>query len=1232
MTPDAPSNLTNLADHRSRLLIREGLDETVVVEAAAGTGKTTELVWRILNVLARGRARIEQIVAVTFTEKAAGELKLRLRKELESERQRSVDRAAQANLDDAIQRLEEAHVSTIHGFCADLLRERPVEAGIDPLFEVVTEPRAIRLFDDAFRGWLHEQLEHPPEGVRRALRRSTWSRDGAERDDGPTERLRRAARELSEWRDFDGAWRRHPFDRDARLREVLTGLHALAALTDCAASKRDSLYLGTRAVRELSQDLLAAERVEAHGTVGTVDLDRIEARVIDLAQNRDVRRARRGRELAYGPAVSRGTVWAAFEAAMALLDEFQRAADCDLAALLHEELRDVTVRYERLKQRAGALDFVDLLLRARDLLVEHAGVRRAFQTRFTHIFVDEFQDTDPLQAEILLLLAAGDPSERDWRRVAPVPGKLFIVGDPKQAIYRFRRADVQTYQEVCDLLEARGATRAFLHTSFRATPAIQRTVNAAFSPLMTGDRETLQAQYVALSQYRLDPPDQPSVVVLPVPEPYGQRRVAGYAIEKSLPDAVGAFVHWLVTGSKWLVTERTTRDELPISVPVEPRHICILFRRFLHYGDDVTRPYVEALESRGVPHLLVGGKSFHGREEVETMRAALAAIEWPDDELSVFATLRGALFAIGDETLLEYRLGQPNRRLHPFHVSDSVPSHLQPIVDALRLLRRLHAARNYRPVADTITQLLDATRAHVAFVLRTAGEQALANVLHVAELARQYEMNGGISFRGFVEELHAQADGGQAAEAPILEEGSDGVRLMTVHKAKGLEFPVVILADMTAKLNNDRADRLIDRARNACYLRLGRWTPIELALDEPREIARDEAEGVRVAYVAATRARDLLVVPGVGDVAWEGGWTSPLNGAIYPEHQQRRKPGVAPGCPRFKTDSVWRRPDNDPWTSATVCPGSHLFTASGGDAGGETYSIVWWDPNDRPDFRLGVEAAHGIRRETLIAKDVPGVAVDDGLREYQKWRANRDDAIAKGSVPSLTVQTVTEWAATAFDGVAPAGSEVDPRSAGPPDLPVQPGLFDDSGSAPDSPHGRAVVTRDGELRLRSGRGSGDNVTIVDARGPDRPGGARFGELVHALLATAPLDAARAQIDDLAAVRGRMLSAPAEEVAAACDTVARVLAHDLIGRARAAAARGAYRRETPVTCTLDDGTLVEGIVDLAFEEDAGWTVVDYKTDREIAASGEERYCRQIALYATAIAQATGAPASGVLVRI
>jgi ATP-dependent exoDNAse (exonuclease V) beta subunit len=1187
----------NLRDQADRQLIREGLDETVIVEAAAGTGKTTELVARILNVLKHGRARIDQIVAVTFTEKAAGELKLRIRKELEGARQRSSDAAVQANLTDAIARLEEAHVSTIHGFCADLLRERPVEAGIDPLFEVLTEARANRIFDEAFQTWLHDQLENPPEGVRRALRRSVWSRDGRDDDDGPVDRIRRAGRELAEWRDFDGVWRRDEFDRDAMLQRAIAQVHQLAALTADPISTRDPLFLDTAPVRELSHDVQTAMRFDAG------DPDGWEARVIDLAQNRNLRRARRGRDRMFSAAVTRDAVWTAFEALLTELDTFQHAADCDLAALLHVELRDVVGGYEQLKQAAGALDFVDLLLRARDLLTRHARVRRAFQSRFTHIFVDEFQDTDPLQAEILLLLSADDPAEGDWRRITPRPGKLFIVGDPKQAIYRFRRADVETYREVCELLEARGARRAYLHTSFRATPSIQRAVNAAFAPLMTGDRQTLQAEYVALSQYRDDRPGQPAVVALPVPEPYGQRRIAGYAIERSQPDGIGAFVHWLVNASGWTVTERTAGDELPMAIPIRPRHVCILFRRFLHFGDDVTRDYVDALEARGVPHLLVGGKSFHGREEVETIRAALAAIEWPDDELSVFATLRGALFAIDDETLLEYR--HHHKGFHPFRVPDETPPSLRPIAQALRLLRGLHSGRNYRPVADTITQLLNATRAHVGFVLRAAGEQALANVLHVAELARQYEANGGMSFRGFVEELRDQAEGGQAAEAPILEEGSDGVRLMTVHKAKGLEFPVVILADMTAKLRSERADRLIDRERNVCYLRLGRWTPIELATHEAREIARDEAEGIRVAYVAATRARDLLVVPVVGDAAWEGGWTSPLNGAVYPAPAARRAAAPSPGCPAFTKDSVGRRPDDEPSNPATVCPGEHVL------GGGEPYSATWWDPHA---LTLGVEPAIGIRRESLIVKDVPDAVVAEGLREYDQWRTRREQAIAKGSIASLSVRTATEWAsADAADAIA------DASTAAP--AVVQRGLFEEVTVAPPS----------APKPVSSGYGE-EHVAVIDARGGERPGGARFGELVHAMLAATPLDAAPAAIEAMADVHGRILSAPPEEIAAAVDAVRRVLGHEVLHAARQADARHACRRETPITCTLGDGTMIEGIVDLAFEDGGRWTVVDYKTDRELASLGEDRYRRQVALYASAIAQATNQPARGVLVRV
>ena len=266
---------------------------------------------------------------------------------------------------------------------------------------------------------------------------------------------------------------------------------------------------------------------------------------------------------------------------------------------------------------------------------------------------------------------------------------------------------------------------------------------------------------------------------------------------------------------------------------------------------------------------------------METIRTALTAVEWPDDELSVFATLRGALFSIGDEELMEFR--HRFHRLHPFRLPPEPPAeHLTPVCDALELLGKLHRRRNRFPVADTINMLLASTRAHAGFALRPSGEQALANVLHVAEQARGYERSGGISFRGFIEQLMQDAASGRASEAPILEEGSDGVRIMTVHKAKGLEFPVVVLADITANLTMSTASRVIDPRRGLCAVRIAGWSPKELLDNEPAELERDAAEGVRLSYVAATRARDLLVVPAVADGPFKIGWVSPLNQAIYP--------------------------------------------------------------------------------------------------------------------------------------------------------------------------------------------------------------------------------------------------------------------------------------------------------------------------------------------------------------
>ena len=1189
---------STLADQHARDAIAGALDETLVVEAAAGTGKTTELVRRILRILSTGRAKVRSIVAVTFTEKAAGELKLRLREALEKERTRAAadggDDEVKRLLDEALGELEEAHVSTIHGFCAELLRERPVEARVDPLFTVLTESQAERLFDEAFGSWIQAQLGDPPEGVRRALRRSVWSGFArtAARQDGPIDRLRRAAWELAQWRDFTAPWTRRSFEREREIDRLIEALHALAALSDSPSYARDNLFVDTAPVRHLSQE------IALHQSFDHQDYDGWEARLVDLSRDRNFSKARHGRGPGYRQGVTRAAVIGQMEQFRAHLDQFRMDADADLAALLQRELVAAVQQYEQLKARAGALDFLDLLLKARDLVKGDAAVRRGFQSRFTHIFVDEFQDTDPLQAEILLLLAASDPESTDWRTVTPFPGRIFIVGDPKQSIYRFRRADVGIYRDVCARLEQCGAKRLQLTTSFRSVPGIQAAVNAAFEPLMTGDAFTLQAEYVPLSPFREATKRQPSVIALPVPQPYGTRNISAVAIEKSLPDATAAFIDWLITESRWTVTERT--GEKPVAIAA--RHVCILFRRFISFGEDVTMPYVQALEAHSVKHVLVGGKTFHDREEVEAIRAALAAIEWPDDELSVFATLRGTFFAIGDEELLDWK-----RRFgafHPFRTrfAEPVPDHLQPVVSALTLIQRLHKRRNYIPVADTIHRLLNTTRAHVGLVLRTAGEQALANVLHVAELARQYEAGGGISFRGFVDELRVAAETAQAAEAPILEEGSDGVRMMTVHKAKGLEFPVVVLADLTCKLSRAEAGRWIDPAANLCALKIGGWAPSDLLLHDAEEAARDRAESERLAYVAATRARDLLVVPAIGDGPYEGGWLDPLTTAIYPPEPMRRSPGRADGCPAVRSkDSVLNRPEGDPARPTTVAPGAydiprstehahehaHVAPSTGHAARStstphlapRTSHVVWWDPSL---LQLNASSSFGLRRDDLIVKDGDMFAVEERLAAYEKWRADRAWLVEQGSVATMQVQTATAWAGEA------ARAGVDEAIAASADISI--------------------------------------VQIAGAEG--RPRGARFGALVHAVLAIVPLDAGEEVIRRTANVQGRILTATAAEVAAATSVVDAVLRHELMVRARRSLR---LRRETPVTWTQKDGMLIEGVLDLAFDEADETTVIDFKTDHELSA-GEARYRAQLQKYVDAVAAATGRRARGVLFKV
>ena len=1140
--------MTPLRDAEARRRIREDLAATLVVEAAAGTGKTTELVARIVALVRSGTAALSGIAAVTFTEKAAGELKLRLRTELERARAEAPPAEAR-RLEDALEALETAAVGTIHSLCADLLRERPVEARVDPRFEVLGEDEQQRLSDATFDAWFASALASPPEGVRRILRRRPRGR-GAE---PPRETLRRAGRDLVEHRDFDGAWRREAFDRTDALARVVARLGDLAGLP--APSRPDDWL--AKCVLEVSRFVSELGRREA---IRGRDEDGLEQELRDLAWGRRWTWRGSGRE--YAPGLARTQVMELRDAVKLDLDAFLETSDADLAAALHADLQPLVQRYEAAKRRAGKLDFLDLLLRTRDLVRDDGAARRELQRRFTHVLVDEFQDTDPLQAEILFLVAADNPATSDWQSARPAPGKLFVVGDPKQSIYRFRRADVAFYEDAKRRLVEAGASVVNLSTSFRSDPRLQAVVNAAFAPRMTGGT---QASYVPLDAYR-EAVDQPAVVALPVPRPYGQRpqAYANEAIELSYPDAVGAFVEWLVRESGWTVSERDKAGR----VPVAARHVCLLLKRFNGWGGDLTRPYVRALEARGIPHVLVGGRAYHAREEVQALRNALLALEWPDDELAVYATLRGPLFALTDEALLAYhaRFG----RVHPLYRPEpaTLTDTTRPVAQALDVLGRLHFGRNRRPLPDTLARLLDATRAHAGVAIRPAGEQALANVLRVLDLARRFEATGATSFRAFVDSLEEAAERGDASEAPAVEEGSDGVRLMTAHRAKGLEFPVVILADPTAPLVPTRPSRFVEPARRLWAMSLAGCAPPDLRDHAADILRRDEEENVRLAYVAATRARDLLVVPAAGDAPLQG-WTSVLNDAVTPALPQRSHPEVAPACPPFGVDTVLDRPLGA-GNIAPVAPGLHSAQAGG-------QRVVWWDP---AALSLGREDVGGLRQHELLRE---GGSAADGERAHAAWRENRAATLAAGVTPSLEVTSPTERSEATADA-APAAD--DSRT---PEIPLE-------------------------------------TTDVSRR--DRPRGKRFGTLVHAVLAETPLDATPATLREVALAQGRLLGSGDDEIAAAALAAEGALRHPLLRRAAQSAD---CRREAPLLSRLADGALLDGVADLVFRDADGWTVVDFKTDVEIAAA-LPRYRAQVRLYVEATTSATGEPARGVLLTV
>jgi ATP-dependent helicase/nuclease subunit A len=811
-----------LIDQDVRENIRRNLGVNLCVEAGAGTGKTTVLVDRIVEILRSGHATVDRLAVITFTEKAAAELAARVREGLEAAIDHGPRADESARLEAALRDLNRAHIETIHAFASNLLRERPIEAGLDPNFEVLDSLGKDLSFTEAYRAWLSGTLAEPSDALWSAFNRGF---------------------DLPQLRDLTELVHQNrallplalgpspAIPAPDKLDELLALVDELRELLHECTDPNDKGALQIERILE-HFDGLAAVRHDAGA------LERELLKPLKIHGNSGAKTKWRGdacdRQKATCKALSEA------------LQDYQQALRCDALLGLLPLVEGFVRNYSERRRHAGQAEFDDLLIWARDLLRDQPEVRRYFQQRFACIMFDEFQDTDPLQVEIALYLTSDGNETGDWRELRPVAGKLFVVGDPKQSIYRFRRADIAIYEWVKEQVLADGVQ--LIVQNFRTVRGVIGWVNDTFARLIEAI-DGIQPAYHDLQPVRdnLAIPHRPVVLLK------GEAKGAEEVRQEEARLLAGLFER-IVQVEQWPVEEGGQ------SRPARWRDIAILLPS--RTGID---HYEQALAERGIPFRHEGGRAFYDRQEVRELVSCLKAIDDPTDRLSLVAALRSGAFGCSDDELFRFvrAHGQFDIRIEP----ESGP---EAVLDALATLRELRAIRGQRSLTQFIGQVLERTRLVEYAITLPQGEQAAANLLKIAVQARAFSGVRGGGLRAFVRWLTTSSSGeAEESDASVAETQDDVVRILTIHAAKGLEFPIVALANLNSSRRERTALAVADALERRIELRVGsqaqRFTTPGFEEAHTREQQHEEAQQKRLLYVAATRARDYLIVPSVGD-------------------------------------------------------------------------------------------------------------------------------------------------------------------------------------------------------------------------------------------------------------------------------------------------------------------------------------------------------------------------------